>query len=202
MKKLDVFYISIDDSDESGMDAISLVKEGAVQSNFLCFEEQKPVQLNFYQEDKRLITGVVARADYPIYRRNGDYEYYVVFTKEVIEKMVKKYAKQGLFNSVNFDHNNYAFVKDAYMVESFMIDRENGINPSQFSEIEDHSWICTFWIEDDLLWDEIKNNDNFNAFSLQGLFHLIPKIEETKMEKQETFEEWLDEIIKEYTIKI
>lgn len=202
MKKLDVFYISIDDSDESGMDAISLVKEGAVQSNFLCFEEQKPVQLNFYQEDKRLITGVVARADYPIYRRNGDYEYYVVFTKEVIEKMVKKYAKQGLFNSVNFDHNNYAFVKDAYMVESFMIDRENGINPSQFSEIEDHSWICTFWIEDDLLWDEIKNNDNFNAFSLQGLFHLIPKTEETKMEKQETFEEWLDEIIKEYTIKI
>lgn len=202
MKKLDVFYISIDENDESGMDAISLVKEGAVQSNFLCFEEQKPVQLNFYQEDKRLITGVVARADYPIYRRNGDYEYYVVFTKEVIEKMVKKYAKQGLFNSVNFDHNNYAFVKDAYMVESFMIDRENGINPSQFSEIEDHSWICTFWIEDDLLWDEIKNNDNFNAFSLQGLFHLIPKTEETKMEKQETFEEWLDEIIKEYTIKI
>lgn len=202
MKKLDVFYISIDDSDESGMDAISLVKEGAVQSNFLCFEEQKSVQLNFYQEDKRLITGVVARADYPIYRRNGDYEYYVVFTKEVIEKMVKKYAKQGLFNSVNFDHNNYAFVKDAYMVESFMIDRENGINPSQFSEIEDHSWICTFWIEDEMLWNEIKNNDNFNAFSLQGLFHLIPKTEETKMEKQETFEEWLDEIIKEYTIKI
>ena len=202
MKKLDVFYISIDENDESGMDAISLVKEGAVQSNFLCFEEQKPVQLNFYQEDKRLITGVVARADYPIYRRNGDYEYYVVFTKEVIEKMVKKYAKQGLFNSVNFDHNNYAFVKDAYMVESFMIDRENGINPSQFSEIEDHSWICTFWIEDDLLWNEIKNNDNFNAFSLQGLFHLIPKTEETKMEKQETVEEWLDEIIKEYTIKI
>lgn len=197
MKKLDVFYISIDDSDESGMDAISLVKEGAVQSNFLCFEEQKPVQLNFYQEDKRLITGVVARADYPIYRRNGDYEYYVVFTKEVIEKMVKKYAKQGLFNSVNFDHNNYSFVKDAYMVESFMIDRENGINPSQFSEIEDHSWICTFWIEDDLLWDEIKNNDNFNAFSLQGLFHLIPKTEETKMEKQETFEEWLDSLIEQ-----
>lgn len=197
MKKLDVFYISIDDSDESGMDAISLVKEGAVQSNFLCFEEQKPVQLNFYQEDKRLITGVVARADYPIYRRNGDYEYYVVFTKEVIEKMVKKYAKQGLFNSVNFDHNNYSFVKDAYMVESFMIDRENGINPSQFSEIEDHSWICTFWIEDDLLWNEIKNNDNFNAFSLQGLFHLIPKTEETKMEKQETFEEWLDSLIEQ-----
>ena len=197
MKKLDVFYISIDENDESGMDAISLVKEGAVQSNFLCFEEQKPVQLNFYQEDKRLITGVVARADYPIYRRNGDYEYYVVFTKEVIEKMVKKYAKQGLFNSVNFDHNNYAFVKDAYMVESFMIDRENGINPSQFSEIEDHSWICTFWIEDDLLWNEIKNNDNFNAFSLQGLFHLIPKTEETKMEKQETFEEWLDSLIEQ-----
>lgn len=202
MKKLDVFYISIDENDESGMDALSLVKEGAVQTDFLCFEEQKPVQLNFYQEDKHLVTGIACRCGFPIYRRTGDYEYYVVFTQEVIEKMVKKYAKQGLFNSINLDHNNYSFVKDAYMVESYLIDREKGINPSQFSEIEDHSWVCTLYIEDEMLWNEIKNNDNFNAFSLQGLFHLIPKTEESKMENQETFDSWLDEIIKDYTIKI
>lgn len=204
MKELQIFYVDINDFDESGMDGISLVKEGAVQTDFLCFEEDKkaPTQLNFYQEDQRIITGVVARADYPIYRRNGDFEYYVVFTKDVIKRMVRKYSKQGLFNQVNLDHNNYSFVKDVYLTESYIIDKERGICPEEFKNIEDGSWICSFYVADEALWDEIKNNDNFNAFSLQGLFNLIPQ-EELKMEMdQETFDSWLDEIIKEYTIKI
>lgn len=202
MRAKDIYYIEIEEFDETGMNGISLVKEGAVEVGFLAFNEQKPIQLNFFQEDQRIITGVVARADFPIYRRTGDYEYYVIFTKDVIQKMIKKYSKQGLFNSVNLNHNDYAFVKDVYMTESYLIDKERGIVPQEFSEIEDGSWVCSFYVESDELWNEIKNNDNFNAFSLQGLFHLIPKTEETKMEKQETFEEWLDEIIKEYTIKI
>lgn len=195
MKDLNVFYIDINENDESGMDGISLVNKGAVEIDFLCFEEDesKPIHLNFYQEDKRIITGVVARADYPIYRRNGDFEYYVVFTKDVIKKLIKKYSKQGLFNQVNLDHNDYAFVKNVYMVESYIIDKERGICPIEFKDIEDGSWICSFSVEDDELWNLIKNNKTFNAFSLQGLFHL----EDTPSEqKDDSFDSW----IKQYLI--
>lgn len=195
MKDLKVFYVDINDDDNSGMDGISLVKEGAVQIDFLCFEEQKPIQLNFYEEDKRVITGVVARADHPIYRRNGDFEYYVVFTKDVIRKLIHKYSKQGLFNQVNLDHNNYSFVKDVYMIESYIVDKERGICPNEFSEIEDGSWICSFSVDDDMLWEEIKNNDNFNAFSLQGIFHLEEHIEQSHSNEEDDFEKWLDGLI-------
>lgn len=202
MKDLQVFYVDINDSDDSGMDGIALVKEGAVQVDFLCFDkdDDSKIQLNFFEEDQRIITGVVARADYPIYRRNGDYEYYVMFTKDVIKRLVRKYSKQGLFNQVNLDHNNYSFVKNVSMVESYIIDKERGICPQEFKDIEDGSWICSFYVGDTDLWNEIKNNDNFNAFSLQGMFHLIPE-ENLKMEEQptskdqETFDAWLDTII-------
>jgi hypothetical protein len=196
MKDLNVFYIDINENDESGMDGISLVNKGAVEIDFLCFEEDKskPVHLNFYQEDKHIITGVVARADYPIYRRNGDFEYYVVFTKDVIKKLIKKYSKQGLFNQVNLDHNDYAFVKNVYMVESYIVDKERGICPIEFKDIEDGSWICSFSVEDDELWNAIKNNRTFNAFSLQGLFHL----EDTPNEqKDDSFDSW----VKQYLIE-
>lgn len=196
MKDLNVFYIDINENDESGMDGISLVNKGAVEIDFLCFEEDesKPIHLNFYQEDKHIITGVVARADYPIYRRNGDFEYYVVFTKDVIKKLIKKYSKQGLFNQVNLDHNDYAFVKNVYMVESYIVDKERGICPIEFKDIEDGSWICSFSVEDDELWKSIKNNRTFNAFSLQGLFHL----EDTPNEqKDDSFDSW----VKQYLIE-
>ena len=196
MKDLKIFYVDINEDDNTGMDGISLVKEGAVQTDFLCFENQTPLQLNFYEEDKRIITGVVARADYPIYRRKGDYEYYVVFTKDVIRKLVHKYSKLGLFNSVNLDHNNYSFVKDVYMIESYIVDKGRGICPNEFSEIEDGSWICSFSVDDEILWNEIKNNDNFNAFSLQGLFLLEEQLDEQKHSKDEDdFDQWLNELV-------
>lgn len=198
MKDLKVYYVDINEDDNTGMDGIALVKEGAVQTNFLYFENQTPIQLNFFEEDKRIITGVVARADYPIYRRRGDYEYYVVFTKDVIRKLVHKYSKQGLFNSVNLDHNNYSFVKDVYMIESYIVDKERGICPKEFSDIEDGSWICSFSVDDDALWNEIKNNNNFNAFSLQGLFLLEDHLDEEKhSNKEDDFDSWVEDMIKE-----
>lgn len=200
MKDLQIFYVDINDNDDSGMNGIALVKEGAVQVDFLCFDKDndEPIQLNFFEEEQRIITGVVARANYPIYRRNGDFEYYVLFTKDVIKRLVRKYSKQGLFNQVNLDHNNYSFVKNVSMVESYIIDKERGICPKEFENIEDGSWICSFYVGDEDLWNEIKNNDNFNAFSLQGMFHLIPE-DYQKMEEQheETFEEWLDQLMNE-----
>ena len=84
-----VFYIRVNDEDITGIDAISLVDMPAVEKNFLCFSEEKqPVKMKF-DNSKHIITGVVCLADTPIYRYNERMgEYYVVFTKETIEKIV------------------------------------------------------------------------------------------------------------------
>ena len=107
-----VFYITIDDS-VMGIDAISLVQSPAVEHDFLCFsKDEKPVSLKF-DNSKHIITGVVCLADTPIYRYNEKYgEYYVVFTKDTIRKMVEKFAKDGLFASVNLQHDDTKFVDE------------------------------------------------------------------------------------------
>ena len=95
-----VYYIKIDENDNTGIDAISLVDFPAVQKNFLCFKDNKPVRLNF-DNSKHIITGVVCLADTPIYRYNEIYgEYYVVFSRETIVRMVEKFAKNDLFKSM------------------------------------------------------------------------------------------------------
>ena len=60
-----VFNALITD-EETGMFKISLVDDPAVMSNFLAFDNTRKVQM--YQvenEDKRLVRGVVMRADFP-----------------------------------------------------------------------------------------------------------------------------------------
>lgn len=191
-----VFYIKINDEDLTGIDAISLVNMPAVKKNFLCFSEDKqPVKMQF-DNSKHIITGVVALADTPIYRYSDYYgEYYVVFTKETIEKMVEKFAKMDLFKSVNLQHNNENFVDGVYMIESYITNKERGISPIEFSDIPDGSWICSYKVENETLWGEIINGDKLNGFSLQGMFGLEEHFEKI-LPKDETFDEWLKKYIK------
>ena len=196
-----IFYIDINEDDNTGLDAISLVSTPAVEIDFLCFEKDDSIEISFSaNEDKHIISGIALRADFPIYRRNGDYEYYVVFTKEIIRKIVNKYAKNGLFNSVNLQHSDLNFTNKAIMIESYIIDKERGICPTEFSDIEDGSWYVSFHIEDEMLWKEIKDGNILKGFSVQGLFNLIEDSvanteEKLSQQKEQTFDEWLEELI-------
>lgn len=187
-----VFYIRINDEDITGVDAISLVDVPAVEKNFLCFSEDKqPVKMQF-DNSKHIITGVVCLADTPIYRYNERYgEYYVVFSKETIEKMVEKFAKMDLFKSVNLQHDDEKFVDGIYMVESYITNKERGINPIEFSDIPDGSWVASYKVENDALWGEIINGNKLNGFSLQGMFELEEQFNKQEP-KEETFDEWLE----------
>lgn len=194
MKK--VFYININDVDATGIDAISLVDVPAVQRNFLCFSEDRPVKLKF-DASKHIITGVVCLADTPIYRNNEKYgEYWVVFTKETIQKMVEKFSRDGLFKSVNLQHDDNKFVDGIYMVESYLTDKSRGISPIEFNDIPDGSWIASYKVDNLELWDEIVNSGKLNGFSLQGMFELNPeRFESEAKEEDETFDEWIDKYI-------
>lgn len=193
--ELKVYFIHINDLDETGMDAISLVDVPAVQKNFLCFsEDKKPVKFEF-DGAKHIITGVVCLAETPIYRYSERFgEYFVVFTKETIEKMIEKYARKGLFNSVNLQHNDEKFVDGIYMIESYITDKKRGISPKEFEDVPDGSWICSYKVDNQELWDEIVNGDKLNGFSLQGIFDVSPERFE-KQEKQMTFDEWIEQYL-------
>ena len=52
-----IYYINLEDAE--GMLAISLVADPAVQKNFLCFSEDKPIKLQLANEAEHKVTGVV-----------------------------------------------------------------------------------------------------------------------------------------------
>ena len=150
-----------------------------------------------FDASKHIITGVVCLADTPIYRNNEKYgEYWVVFTKETIQKMVEKFSRDGLFKSVNLQHDDNKFVDGIYMVESYLTDKSRGISPIEFNDIPDGSWIASYKVDNLELWDEIVNSGKLNGFSLQGMFELNPeRFESEAKEEDETFDEWIDKYI-------
>lgn len=174
MNKNIPIYKAVLEDEETGMYTISLVTNPAVESNFLYFNEQSvPLQFKVESEEKRVVTGVIMRANHPIYRigANG-VEYYLTFDKETIEVMVEKWLKNGLQTNVNLQHNPDAYVDGVLLKEVYFKDIERGINPIGFEDIEDGSLFGTYHIVNSEVWEAVKRGD-FKGYSLEGAFNVV-----------------------------
>lgn len=195
MKDLKYYLLQVNDEDSTGMFALSLVERPAVgQTLFYAFDEDKPLVEYKFQEAEQIITGVAMLADVPIYRKNESLgEHYIVLTKEGIKKMVEKLFKVGKFNNINLQHNDDAKVNEVFLTESYFIDREKGINPVDFKEATDGSWVLSYKVANKELFNEIVSTNKFNGFSLEGSFEYISvdKFSETK----DAFEEYINELL-------
>lgn len=198
MKRIDgipVYEASIDSSD-CGMLAISLVDYPAVESDFVAFRKtgKRAVMYEIRDEEKRLVRGVVMRADFPIYRNDRYGEYYVVYRPETIRQMAEKYLVENRQNMVNLQHDPHSFVQGVNMVQFFIKDTSAGVIPSGFEDIADGSLFAEFHVEDPEIWDKVKSGE-YRGFSLEGVFAMYEAAEQqNKHQKKENMGKKLQEI--------
>ena len=167
-------YDALVPDEETGMLKISLVDIPAVMSDFLVFNAEKEFQMYSIQdEEKRLVYGVVARANYPILRISPKIgKYYIVFKPETIRVMAEKYLAESRQNDVSTMHTTD--VEGVQMVQYFIKDSARGVNPEGFADIADGSLFAEFHILNDEVWSAIKAG-TYNGFSLEGVFDFIPE---------------------------
>ena len=167
-------YNAIISDAETGMFKISLVDDPAVMSNFQAFDKQNIPQMYAIQdEEKRLVRGVVMRADFPIYRRDDKMgEYYIIYKADQIRIMAEKYLAESRQNDVNVMHRKDSDVNGVQMVQYFI--KGDGVSVEGFDECADGSLFAEFHIVNDDVWNEIKAG-TYKGFSLEGVFDMQPE---------------------------
>jgi hypothetical protein len=189
--KLPVYKLDINEFDEeTGIDFVSLVENAAIQKDFLAFSET-PIKFAIQDEEKRIVTGAAMIADLPIYRRDDIRgEYYVLFDKESIFKIAKKWARSNQYNSVNAHHKT-PIMNGVSLFESYIIDRERGVMPPKgFEEVADGSWFVSYLIDNDEVWAKVKSGE-FKGFSVEGVFDFPEDQEEQLIEQmKEILSKW------------
>lgn len=179
--KIPVYEALITDDNE-GILNISLVDLPAVDSNFMAFRDlEQELKFKVQSEEQRIISGVLMRANYDIYREDPKLgPYYIRYSPETIRIMAEKLFKDGNQNSINIMHLPGSNVSGINLIQLFIKDTEKGIVPEGFETIEDGSLFATYHVENDAIWNEIKNG-TFKGFSLEGLF----KVEQLKTKNEE-----------------
>ena len=169
-----VFDAFVTDED-TGMLKISLVDEPAVRKDFMAFDSHRKYQMYSVQdEEKRILLGVVARANFPIYRKDERLgEYFIVYKPDTIRKMAEKYLAESRQNNVNLMHRTD--VEGVQMVQWFIQDSARGVVPSGF-DVPDGSLFAEFHVLNDEVWAAVKDG-TYKGFSLEGFFDLAPEQE-------------------------
>ena len=192
MQRIPIYNIVLGES--SGIKKMSLVEQPAVESDFIAFEKQQEEIKFAYDEQQHIVFGCALRADFPIYRyseRLG--EYYVTFSAQTIKELYERFMKEG-HKSVNLQHETDT--EGVYLIQSFLKDKNKGINPSGFESITDGSWFVAYKIENEQVWEKVKNGE-FNGFSVEGFFDLQKTEEEfSKKDEKDEMETLIDELLK------
>jgi hypothetical protein len=133
--------------------------------------EKEKMSFRIMNEEKRIISGPLMLADELIYRNNNRMgEHYVKFSADTIKTIAIKFAKRKYHNHVNLMHDPEQKVKGVTMFESWIVDKERGIMPMKgFEGVADGSWFGSFYVENDNVWNEVKQG-KYKGFSVEGLF--------------------------------
>jgi hypothetical protein len=183
-ENLPLFKILVNDDDESGIEFISLVKNPAIEINWVAFSKQ--MQFAVDVEQKKLIAPFVV-PDQPIYRSDEEFgEYYVVFDKENIQKMAEKFNKSAKNQNINLEHKKNSKVEGAYVAENWIVDGEDKTHKYGFS-LPDGSWAGVVKIDNQEFWDEYVKTGEVLGFSVEGLLGM-QNIKQTKQTMSEKIE--------------
>ena len=174
-----LYKIVIDDSETTGMEAISFVDMPAIESDFLKLnnnkKEPKLIVLEKEGEYKQVLAGLALVPNKPMYRNNDGFEYYVYFEAQEIEKIRDKFHKSKLTDVVNLQHNSKDVV-DAYLIESYIVNSEERLNEVKSQGIDDvvmGSWYVQYKIEDKEVFKKALDGE-LNGFSIEIRGNLIP----------------------------
>lgn len=164
---MDIVELFIDENDEvSGIEAISVVENPAIESDFVALKNQE-FKLAEVDKEKRILMGAALIPNKPIYRRNGDQEYYIYFSKDTVRKASELFFIRGNQNNSTLEHQ--IPLKGLTAVESWIVESEQDKSRAYDLNVPIGTWMVSMKVNNDDVWKQVKEGE-VKGFSIEGYF--------------------------------
>ena len=157
-----------EDAELYGIDAISLVDRPAIELDFIALKEAR-VQFAEADTDRRILIGPALVPDKPIYRRNGEEEFYVYFSKNTVRRAAELYLKHGNQSNHTLEHEHT--INGLTVVESWMVeDKEKDKSALYGLDVPVGTWMVAVKVDNEAIWQEWVKEGKVKGFSIEGYF--------------------------------
>jgi hypothetical protein len=167
---MDIIELVINEEEElSGIDAISVVESPAIEEDFIALKKQHELKLAEVDAEKRILMGAALVPDKPIYRRNGEHEFYIYFSKDTINKASQLFLKQGKQSKATLEHTE-TYLSGMTVVESWIVEDKKQDKSAKYDfNVPVGTWMVSMKVDNDEVWDKVKLGE-IKGFSIEGFF--------------------------------
>ena len=163
-----IVELILDESQDNFVEAISVVEYPAIEEDFVALKSQ---EFKFAEQDtdKKILIGPVLIPNKPIYRKSGEEEYYIYFSRETVRKASQLYLKQGNQSNSTLEHNSK--IEGLTLVESWIVeDKENDKSNSYGMDLPLGTWVGSVKVDNDEIWNDYVKTGKVKGFSIEGYF--------------------------------
>jgi len=186
-----IVELILGDDEFTGIEAISVVENPAIEEDFIALKNEE-VKLAEVNNEKRILMGALLIPNKPIYRKKGEEEYYIYFSKKTVEKASQLYLMNGNQSKATLEHQytiNGLTLVESWLVEDEVHDksRKYGLN------VPVGTWMGAVKVNNDQIWEEFVKTGKVKGFSIEGYF--ADKMERPKEPVNDFEEEEAEEML-------
>lgn len=169
--------VILEEEENHGVEAISLVEFPAIESNWVYFSKQNAapqshnlLALAAVDEEKRTLIGAALIPDkhIPRYDEATAEEYDVFFSKDTVKKASELFLKQNRTNQHTFEHQTK--VDGVSVVESWIVEDTKKDKSALYNmSVPVGTWMVRVHVANDEMWEQVKEQ-NVRGFSIEGYF--------------------------------
>lgn len=166
---MDIIELFIDEEDDvSGIEAVSIVENPAIEEDFVALKDHK-VQFAEVNQEKRILMGAALIPNKPIYRRSGENEYYIYFSRNTVRKASELFFIRGNHNRSTLEHE--LPLEGLVAVESWIVeDLEQDKSRKYGMEVPVGTWMLSMKVLNDEVWENYVKTGKVKGFSIEGYF--------------------------------
>ena len=163
-----IVELVIDEDQEIGIEAISVVENPAIEEDFIALKSQE-FKLAEVDKEKRILLGALLVPNKPIYRKNGEDEYYIYFSRETVLKASQMFLQQGKQNNSTLEHQHK--IQGLSLVESWIVEDPKMDKTKLYGmELPKGTWVGAVKVNNEQIWQEFVKTGKVKGFSIEGYF--------------------------------
>lgn len=164
-----VELILTDDELASGVEAISIVEEPAIEEDFVALNKQE-YKFAEVSKDKQILVGALLVPNKPIFRKDGDEEpYYIYFSRDTVLQASQMFLKNGYQDKSTLEHDEK--LQGLTLVESWIVeDPEMDKTKLYGMDLPKGTWAGTIKVDNKDIWDNYVKTGKVKGFSIEGYF--------------------------------
>jgi hypothetical protein len=181
-----------EEQDDIGVDAISIVENPAIESDFVALKNQE-IKLAEVDKEKKILMGALLIPNKPIYRNGSEGEYYIYFSKDTIVKASQMFLQNGKQSNSTLEHAQA--LNGLTLVESWIVEDKTKDKAALYDlDVPVGTWMGSVKVNNDDVWNEYVKTNKVKGFSIEGYF--ADKMEAPKENIEEQMaEQLLNQII-------